>query len=366
MDGSVFKMKKITLYLILNRVALFLIAFFLSKIETFSKFLLTFGHRWDGNSYIFIATHGYVTTGPEKNFLVFPPLYPLFIKFVSFLGINPILGGVIISNIFFILAILVLYKLICQKWSKEIALTTIILISVFPTTYFFSVAYPESLFVFLFALSFYFSSKNKFFLSALVGGFAAITRPFGLVIFPSILLFMLNGKKTDLKNLFITGALFILPTIPYLYINYSLFGSHLAFATLLKENWQKSLDFPWNGILACWKVGIFTQDSFIYKYLVGYAEAIASTVAWIFTMIGIKKWKFKSPYLLYLFLGTLLFTSTGFILSSPRYLLSIPPFFILFAELISKKKLILFIWIPISLGLLCLFVKTFTSGSWAF
>lgn len=365
-------MKKITLYLILNRVALFLIAFFLSGIKTFSEFLLTFGHRWDGNSYIFIATQGYVTAGPEKNFLVFPPLYPLFIKIISFLGINPILGGIIISNIFFILAMLVLYKLVIQKWGKKIALVTIISISIFPTTYFFSVAYPESLFVFLFALSFYFAGKNKFFLSALAGGFASITRPFGLIIFPSILFFMLNNsfmwnsKKINLKSLFITGTLFSLPIIPYLYINHSLFGSPLAFATLLKENWQKSFDFPWNGIIACWKRGIFTQNSFIYKYFVGYAEAIASTIAWMFTLMGIKKWGLKSPYLLYLFLGTLFFTSTGFILSAPRYLLSIPPFFILFAELVSKRKLILFIWIPISLGLLCLFVKTFTSGNWAF
>lgn len=359
-------MKGLTFYLVINRVVIVLLTFFLSGIKPFYKFLLDFGGRWDGNSYTFIATHGYVTFGPEKNFLVFPPLYPILIKAVSFLGINPISSGVIISNIFFILGMIVLYKLAESVHNKKVAVITVILISIFPTTYFFSVAYPESLFVFLFTLSFYFAHKKLFLLSAFVGGLAAITRPFGLIIFPSILLFMLNAKKLNYRNLLSTTLIFILPIIPYIYVNYSLFSNPLAFTTLLKQNWQKSFDFPWNGISSSWKIGIQTQNSFSYKYIVGYAEGLASTIAWIFTIFGIKKWGVKSPYLLYLLLGTIFFTSTGFILSAPRYLLSIPPFFILFAELISKNKTLLFIWVPVSLGLFCWFSKIFALGQWAF
>jgi len=359
-------MKKIIIYLILNRLAIFLLAFFLSGIRPFYDFLLTFGKRWDGNSYTFIATHGYVTTGSEKNFIVFPPLYPMFIKIVTILNIDSVLAGVIISNFFFVLGMLLLYKLISSNWNKNIASLTLILISIFPTTYFFSVSYPESLFVFLFTLSLYFANKNKFLISALIGGFAAITRPFGLIIFPTIILFMLNTKRLSIINMLLTGILFAIPIIPYGYLNYTLFGNPIAFKTFLKDNWQKSFDFPWNGIVASWKRGFFTKDSVNYKYFVGFAEAIASTFAWIFVVLGFKKWRFKSPYLLYLFLGTVFFTSTGFILSAPRYLLSIPPFFILLAELMSKKKFIFYIWIPISLSLLCLFIQNFTLGQWAF
>ena len=359
-------MNKIIFYLIVNRIIILLLAFFLSGIRHFYNFLLTIGGRWDGNSYTFLATHGYVIQGPEKSFLVFPPLYPAFIKIFSLFGLDPILSGVIISNVFFVLGMVVLYKLVESTWNKKVALSTVILISVFPTTYFFSIAYPESLFVFLFSLSFYFAHKKSFLLSALIGGFATMTRPFGLVIFPSILVFMLNAKRLNLKNLLLTVLLFTLPILPYFHINYSLFGSPLAFTTLLKQNWQKSFDFPWNGIVSSWKRGIFTTDSFSYKYFVGYAEAITSTIAWIFVALGAKMWKIKSPYFLYLFLGTFFFTSTGFILSAPRYLLSIPPFFILFAELISKKRFILFIFAPICLGLLLWFIHNFALGQWAF
>lgn len=366
MVGCLFKMKKLTFYLAVNRIVTILLTFFLSDIKPFYKFILDFGGGWDGNSYTFIATHGYITLGPERNFIVFPPLYPILIKTISFLGINPILSGVIISNIFFILGMIVLYKLVESVHNKKVAVITVILISIFPTTYFFSVAYPESLFVFLFASSFYFAHKKSFLLSAFVGGLAAITRPFGLIIFPSILLFMLNAKKLNYRNLLSTTFFFVLPITPYVYINYALFGNPLAFAVFLEQNWQKSFDFPWNGISSSWKIGIQTQNSFSYKYFVGYAEGIASTVAWILTIFGIKKWGIKSPYILYLLLGTIFFTSTGFILSAPRYLLSIPPLFILFAELISKNKAFLFIWVSVSLGLFCWFSKIFALGQWAF
>jgi Gpi18-like mannosyltransferase len=359
-------MKKIAFYLIANRVVLIIILFFISKIKPFSNFIQTFAHRWDGNSYTFIASHGYVTSGPEKNFIVFPPLYPIAIKLVAWTGIDPTIAGFLISNVFFILGMLILYKLIESDWSKKTAVLTIFLLSIFPTTHFFSVAYPESLFVLLFALSFYCATKNKFYLAALTGGLAAITRPFGLIIFPSIILFMLKKRELNFKNLIISGLVFSVPVAYYLYLNYSIYGSPLAFTELLRKNWQKGFDFPWKGIISSWKRGILTKNSFSYKYIVGYAEAIASTIAWVLTVTGIKKWGIKSPYLLYMFLGTIFFTSTGFILSAPRYLLSIPPLFILFAELISNKKYLLFFWVPVSLALLFWFGHDFAVGRWAF
>lgn len=359
-------MKRLICYLTANRIILFLTVFLSSGIKPFSNFILTFGRRWDGNSYTFIAEHGYVTFGPEKNFIVFPPLYPALIKIVSTLGVNSVLSGVLLSNLFFILGSLLLYKLIEIDWNKKIAVLAVVLISIFPTTYFFSVSYPESLFIFLFALSFYLARKQSYFLSSVIAGLAASTRPFGLIIFPSILLFMRSHKKLNLQNVILAGFLFALPLVPYVYINFALFGNPLEFSLFLKLNWQKSFDFPWNGILASWKRGIFTTDSATYKYFVGYAEAIASTVSWISVFLGGKKWGIKSPYFLYILLGTIFFTSTGFILSAPRYLLSIPPLFVLFAEFLSKNKIIKFSWMGISIILFLWFSHEFALGRWAF
>ena len=368
-------LKRLVFYLIASRILLFIAAYFLAissptqkvlPFESIWDFVLTFGKRWDGNSYTFIADHWYVTEGPEKYFAVFPPLYPVLVRALSFSGINSVLSGIILSNVFFILGMVVLYKLIALDYKPKIALLTVILISIFPTSFFFSVAYPESLFVFLFAASLYLSRKKSYFLAGITGGLATITRPFGILIFPALILQMIKDRKFNIKNVLTLLMTFGLPVIYYLAINYSLFGDTFAFAKLLNENWQKSFAFPWEGIVASWKRGVFTHEPSNYKYLVGYGEAIASTAAWIFVLIGAKKWGLKSPYFIYLFLSTALFTSTGFILSAPRYLLSIPPFFILMASFLSRNKIVTAIWIITSVVLLFYIANEFAWGQWTF
>lgn len=359
-------MKKLIIYLVANRIIVILIIFFISNLRPFSFFINTFGHRWDGNSYTFIADHGYVTQGEEKNFIVFPPFYPSFIKIVSLTGINPTLSGVIISNIFFVAGMVTLYLLIRKRWDEHIAELTIFLISIFPTTYFLSVAYPESLFIFLFSFSFYLAERKFYLLAAFVGGLAASTRPFGLVIFPSLILFLIEGKELNFKNFIFSGIIFTLPLVPYVWFNYSLFGSPFEFSTFLKQNWNKSFAFPWVGIIESWKRGIYTTELTTYKFFVGYAEAVASTLAWITSFFALKKWGVKSPYFIYLLLGSLFFTSTGFILSAPRYLLSIPPFFIILSKFLSKNKSLKLLWIVCSLVLFVWFSKEFALGKWAF
>lgn len=373
--GKFLKEKGLIFYLIANRLIIFLGAYFwaisspLQKIlpfKSFSDFILEFAHRWDGNSYTFIAVHGYVTTGPEKTFIVFPPLYPLLIKFLTLFRINPVLSGVIISNMFFVGAMIILFKLIALDYQKRIALLTIILISIFPTTFFFSIAYPESLFVFLFALSFYLARKGKYLFGGLIGGMAAITRPFGIIIFPALIFYLIIQKNLNIRKFILFSITFGLPVLAYLLINYSLYESPFAFLEFLKNNWQKSFAFPWDGILSSWKRGIFTPELSNYKFFAGYGEAIASTLAWIFIPIGIKHWGLKSPYLVYLFLATILFTSTDFILSAPRYLLSIPPFFILLAKIIDSNKVLKTLWIIVSVVLLFYVSYEFSWGHWTF
>lgn len=342
--------------------------YFLADMGTpFSEFILTFGRRWDGNSYTFIADNWYVTAGPEKYFIVFPPLYPILIKLLSFWGIGSIASGIILSNLFFISGMFIFYKLLLLDYKKKFALLVIVLLSIFPTTFFFLVAYPESLFFFLFASSFYFCRKKRYLLAGILGGLSIVTRPFGIILIPALILQTFLQKDLNLKRLAIFAITAIPPIALYLLINQATFGNPFAFAAALKENWQKSFAFPWEGIIASWKRGIYTpQGEFNYKYLVGYGEAIAATAAWLSILWGIKKWGIKSAYLLYLFLGTLFFTSTGFILSAPRYLLSVPPFFVLLSDLINKSKILKTAWIITSIVLLFYIAYEFAWGHWTF
>ncbi len=200
--------KKIIFYLIVNRVVLFIGTYFLAisdsaqksvPFKSFLDFFLTFGKRWDGNSYTFIASHGYVLSGPEKNFIVFPPFYPLFIKALTLLNINLVLSGILVSNFFYVLGMLVFYKLLRIDYDKKFSFLVILLMSIFPTSFFFSVAYPESLFLFLFSGSFYLARKRLYLYAGCVAGLAAITRPFGIILAAALFVQLLINKDLNVK-----------------------------------------------------------------------------------------------------------------------------------------------------------------------
>ena len=90
--------------------------------------------NFDGEHYLSISQIGY--RGLEQAFF---PIYPLLMNVLSkpFGGSieTSVLMGFLVSNIAFVLAIHFLYKLIKLDFPKEIAILTILLMLVFPTSF---------------------------------------------------------------------------------------------------------------------------------------------------------------------------------------------------------------------------------------
>ena len=62
----------------------------------------------DAPHYLFLATEGYQATGEQANLIVFYPLYPLLMRLLSFVTGNAAISGVLISQISFSAASVVL------------------------------------------------------------------------------------------------------------------------------------------------------------------------------------------------------------------------------------------------------------------
>ncbi|CAN5342422.1 hypothetical protein BH10PAT1_BH10PAT1_2000 [soil metagenome] len=327
-----------------------------------------FVSRWDGHSYLFLAQNGYVTSGDNKYFIVFPPLYPSLIRLLNFVVNNFAISAFLISLTCFITGLFVFYKLLKLDFPKSKSIWIAICLLIFPSSYFFLTAYPESLFFLLISLTLYFARIGKFRNSAIFAALATLTRPFGILIWISLLIEWFLNKKRNYLDLILIFCLAAFSGILYLSLNYSLFGNSFAFEIFLKTHWQKSFSFPWVGIINSWQRGITTPNSNSeYKYIVGFMEAIASTIPYLFILINIlfKKFRMRSSYLIYFILGTLLMTSTSFLLSTPRYLLSLPPFFITLGTL-TNNKILKIIWGIISLSLLIYFAHLYILGHWVF
>src|SRR5258708_2836840 len=77
-----------------------------------SRFWIVPWLNFDGRNYLKIATDGYSASPKKFNLRVFFPLYPMLIKILSFnLFINPIMVGLAISSISFLVSLFVFNRL---------------------------------------------------------------------------------------------------------------------------------------------------------------------------------------------------------------------------------------------------------------
>lgn len=318
--------------------------------------------RWDGSHYLYLAEHWYTALGDEANFIVFFPLYPLILKPIIFILGNAALSGIVSSVVLFLLGTFFFYKLVALDYSERVASYAVIALAIFPTSYFFNSPYTESLFLLIFSLAMYTARQNKWILAGITAGLGVVTRPFGFLVLPAIITEWLLNKERKLKHLPIIIVPSIVAGLSYLFLNRSVFGNPLEFQKILAVHWQKHLVSPVASVVETWKRAL-SGGLTNYVVMVGWAEALTITLSWILIPFAFKY--LRRSWAIFYTLSILLFSSTSFILSTPRYLLSIPPFFVLIA-LAEKNYLFKIIWSFISIALLICLSILFARGQWAF
>lgn len=311
---------------------------------------------------LYIAQYWYTNIGDSANFIVFFPLYPLILKpLIAVLG-NAALSGIFVSNIFFVFGCYIFYKLVSLDYPEKIAMWSVIALAIFPTSYFFNAPYTESLFLLIFCLSLYSAGRGNWILSGISTGLGVIARPFGILLLPAVLTEWFFDKKRKISSLPIIILPSILAGLWYLFINKTIYGDYFAFQKILTNNWQKHLASPLKSILDSWHIALGGGLN-NFTILVGWAEALTITTAWILIPIAFKY--LRRSWAVYYMLSIVLFSSTSFILSTPRYLLSIPPFFMLIA-LAEKNYIFKTVWRFASIALLFCLSILFVRGQWAF
>jgi hypothetical protein len=144
--------------------------------------------RWDSGWYTDIALTGYsdvdsTTIGLEgQQKVVFFPGYPIALRAGMVVFGNIHLGGILLSNLTFLAALLLIFHLVKQDFGDEVAERTTILLSVFPFALFFSAVYSESMFLLMAAGAFYFGRRGIWSLAALCCAVATATRLQGVVL----------------------------------------------------------------------------------------------------------------------------------------------------------------------------------------
>lgn len=336
--------KKIFISFFTWRIALFFIAFLsiyllpvfgarfpyadrVLEITHLPYWIWGFGN-FDGVHYLRIAQDGYLAQYSQ----VFFPLFPILIRFFSFIFpripnldtnifTDPayFYSGIILSNAFFLGALFVFYKLINLDFKKDVSFLSIILLLVFPTSFFFGSIYTESLFLLLAISSVYLIRKGNFFWAAILISLATVTRITGVILIPLYLVEVFQSKN---RVNYIWALITPLGILIYMYYLKLTFDDPLYFLTSQPvfgagRSGSQIILFP-QVVYRYIKI-FLTTNILTLPFFNAFLEFAFTLIPLTFLIALVKKmrlsyWAFSISALL---LGTL----TGTFSSMPRYVL---------------------------------------------
>jgi hypothetical protein len=223
----------------------------LSKQQPFDAWFRGFA-AWDGGWYLGIARHGY----PELQHTAFFPLYPLLICYASaLLGWHPVTVGFWISNLSFLAALHVLYRLAAELFDERVAQRAILLIAVYPMALFYHAVYSESLTLLATSLFFYLMVKDRWFAAILVVAIASAGKQLTVVLGLVALIYLVRSYRKLPRRQWVLRLL-SLPLVPaglFVYMGFLWYrhGNPLAFIEA-QQGWYRQTMIPVYSIFAVW------------------------------------------------------------------------------------------------------------------
>ncbi|GCE26138.1 hypothetical protein KDA_16220 [Dictyobacter alpinus] len=154
-------------------------------------------YHWDAIRTLAIATRGYV----DPSYTAIFPLYPVIIHtFSAPLHIDILLAAMLISNLAFFAALMVLYLLVEAEFDAGTARRALLYLAVFPTALFFFMAYNSALLLLFTLLCLYFLRRGSWWLAGLAGALATLTDLFGCILFVVFLCEFFRQQGPELRK----------------------------------------------------------------------------------------------------------------------------------------------------------------------
>lgn len=325
-------------------------------------------NQWDGPHYIDIARDGYVTQDvtnrDQRYWIVFYPLFPWLIRFFRVVLRDYVLSAQAVTLVGACATAVIFQRLAALDLGGRLSRRAVLFMFIFPTAYFFHVVYTESVFMPL-ALGCVLAARERRWPAAgLLAGLASMTRVNGLLLLPvmAVEAYMEYREHGRFRRGWLWMPLGAAGFLVYLAINQSVFGNPFYFQEVLRDKWYKQLTYPWVGIEGT--IRSMGNPDFVHAHMVGFQELLFIAAGLAGTLWC---WRRLRPsYAVWMTLNWLLVTSTSYIQSTPRYVLSFFPLFILLARLSDERPrwgLAVAVW---SLVSYVIFAAQFARGQWAF
>lgn len=254
--------------------------------------------------------------------------------------------GVVVSCMFLTLGLYVFYKLLeYLNFSRAKIHFTLILFLAFPSNYFFTLNYGESLYFFLSILSMYVLFKQKYLLSAVFVSLSLVTRISGIALLPGLCVYIFyNRKSTFVKNLLFVLMAIVITAVPtalhYVYL-YQINGEFFSYFKILNNAWAHEQNFPF--IFFTTFLAYVGNLTYVVMYGLLFIMLLAFAILLIFSVRFLKHLEvIGEEYTVLIFYALASFTTISGIntgVSILRYIAPVFPIYILVTKLYKKATL---------------------------
>ena len=358
---------------VLSRLSMYLI-YALGKgvlFQSNSSFFNSF-NIWDAGWYRSIIERGYNThytmnIDGQANWAFFP-LYPMIIKLIYLIiPVNINILGSIISTLFFIALLIMSYLYIIEtRGNAKEGLFFVIIMTFGIYSFYFSVLYTESLYLFLLVTSLYFLHKRNYLLVGIFGALLSVTRNMGVMLVFAVAVqylydYFKNNKSIKkflsdtFKNTNLILGVSLIPLGLFLYMSYlwRLLGDPMAFSNV-QIAWDKKISNPITNLISAFSKG----GGLAVSYLLLWVVFSFVCIVWL-----IANKRYAESILGIIFI--LIPLSTGF-QSLPRYIIGSFVYYLAFSDIvavINKKFLNRLIIISFGLSEIFLLVLWFRASN---
>ncbi len=318
--------------------------------------------RWDSGWYYDIVVNGYRLTGESSVSqvnVVYFPLYPLSVRLLTFWLPEPLRTpedilavGIAVSNVCLIAALVLLYRLTFD-WTgdNKAARWAILFLLVFPTSYFLSSFYSESIYLLVSVGAFFAAQRQRWGLAGVLSALAAVGRPVGIAVAAALALVYLSNNRWRLRGLgwrwlwLLAAPLTLLAYLGWLS---TITGDLLAPLTG-QAAWGRQLTAPWTTVLEP-------------RYPQGVHKLLEQAVTvFMLSLAVVSIFLLRSAaYGVYCLLLMLPFLVTGTLQSAARLEMIAFPVFVTLSMLTSRLQ-----WLRITIGVISFILLCLRMALWS-
>ena len=314
-------------------------------------------HQWDSRHYFDIAQNGYKAPG-EGTTLVLPPLLPLLIRVGALVTGSWSSGGVLVVTLISFLPGLLLYQLARRDLDEDSAFRTMVVLLLFPTSFFLHIVYTEGLFLTTVLAAFLAARRGNWRAVAIFGVLSGLTRINAFVLAPALLVEAWGDSPKGRVPRVLASLTVGLGIAAYLWINYSVAGDPLAFLTVQKASFYRTFAWPWQGAMSVWNLAAAGGSNAMMN---GVLQVVC--IPLLLAACAIAVIRQRTSYAIWTIGQVLIFTTQDFWLSLPRLALVLFPAFIWLGPR-TARPVFGTLWFAASTLFLSFLAGQFAQGWW--